>query len=168
MESLQQLRESVWYERVYKLGVLIKGLDGAVELVAGLLLVVSPGLLHSLLALIIGEAHEHTGRTARFIAEYVAHTDGDLAKGGVIFVSIFLLSHGIVKLVMVYCLLKEILWAYPYALGVLVVFLLVQVYACIIKPTVGMGIFVLLDVAIIWLVWGEWQKLKSEYRAHKK
>lgn len=159
---MHRLENSRWYDRIYKIGVGIKGFDGLVELVLGVLLLVSPDLLHRILAALIGEAHEYHGQIATLVANYIARTDGDLVSGSVIFLAVFLISHGVIKLALVYCLLREILWAYPYALAVLGMFLLYQLYAIIVHPTLGMGLLVVLDIFIIWLVWGEWQKLKRE------
>ncbi|MGB4967538.1 MAG: DUF2127 domain-containing protein [Candidatus Saccharimonadales bacterium] len=64
-----------------------------------------------------------------------------------------------IKLVLAYCLLKEILRAYPCALGVLALFLAYQLYLLVAKPSVGMLVFVLLDLVIIWVVWREWRML---------
>jgi len=166
MKRLQHLRENPWYERVYKIGVAIKGFDGLVELVAGILLLAAPQVLHTALQAVSGEALEHHGRFMAYISENVAHIDTDLSKSGLLFIAIFLISHGVVKLALVYALLKEIVWAYPYALVVLSGFFIYQVYAFVVHPTVSMAIFSLLDAVIIWLVWGEWQKLKLD--AQKK
>ena len=82
---------------------------------------------------------------------------------------IFLIGHGIVKLALVYCLLRRILWAYPYALGVLSLFLVYQLYALARDPSsVGMWLFTILDIVIIWLVWGEWKDLKESERKGRK
>lgn len=162
MKRLQHLRENSWYERIYKVGVAIKGFDGLVELVVGILLLVAPQVLRAALQAVSGEALEHHGRFMAYVAENVAHIDADLSRSGLLFVAIFLISHGVVKLVLVYALLKEIVWAYPYALAVLTGFFVYQVYVFAVHPTVSMAIFSLLDAVIIWLVWGEWQKLKLD------
>jgi len=148
------------FERIYKVGVAIKGIDGLVELIVGVLLVAAPGVLHFFLRASVGEAAEHTGRTARFIAEYIARIDVSLAKGSTVFLTIFLISHGLVKIVLAYCLLKEILWIYPYALVVLIGFLVYQVYLAVLNPTIGTILFCVLDIIIIALVWDEWRRLK--------
>jgi len=57
-------------------------------------------------------------------------------------------------------LLKEILWIYPYALVVLIGFLVYQVYLAVLNPTIGTILFCVLDIIIIALVWDEWRRLK--------
>ena len=147
MNRLQQMRNSKWFDRVYMLTVAIKGFDGLIELLAGIVLLVAPSELHKLM-------HQ--------LAQYIAHVDTDVTRGGLTIVILFLIVHGIVKLALVYALLRRILWAYPYALGVLVLFLIYQLYVCIVQPSVSMIVFAALDAIIVWVVWGEWRKLVRE------
>ena len=162
MEKFLRWRNGPEFERLYMVGVGLKGIDGLIELLTGLTLLFVPGLTHSVLQAMIGEAHEHTGALYRYIAENIAHVDGDLAKGGTTFLILFLVSHGIIKIVLVYCLIRELTWAYPYALGTLALFLIYQIYACFNTPGIAVTFFAVLDAIIIWLVWGEWQKLKNK------
>ena len=167
MNRLQQLRENPWYERIYKIGVGIKGFDGVVELLAGLWLWLAPDSLHHVLTNWQGAVLESRGVVGQYIAHSLDKVNHELYGGVMVMAIIFLVSHGVIKLALVYALLKELLWAYPYALVVLVLFLLAQIVALFQHPGVGMVVLMLLDVLIIWLVWGEWQKLKFE-KSHKK
>lgn len=162
MDRLQQMRNSPWFDRLYLLTVIVKGFDGLVELLAGFILLIAPNGLHHLLAFLSGEARESSHQFMRQLAEYIAHVDTDVTRGGLTVVILFLLIHGIVKLSLVYALLRRILWAYPYALGVLALFLVYQLYVCVVQPSVGMTLFAALDAAIVWVVWGEWRKLVRE------
>lgn len=160
----KRVKASIWYDRLYKFSVGVKGVDGAVELVVGIVLVVAPHLVHLLLYNMAGEAIEHRGRFMRYIAENIAHVDADIAVGGITVVTLFLLVHGIVKLLLVWALMKEVLWAYPYALVALTLFFLYQLYVCIVSPSASMILFTLFDAVIISVVWGEWRKLKGAVR----
>lgn len=162
MDRLQQIRNSKWFDRLYMVTVAVKGFDGLVELVAGLILLIAPGELHKLLSFLTGEARESSHQFMHQLAEYIAHVDTDVTRGGLTVVILFLVIHGVVKLSLVYALLRRILWAYPYALGVLVLFLVYQLYVCIVQPSVSMILFALLDAIIVWVVWGEWRKLARE------
>jgi uncharacterized membrane protein len=144
------------------IGVAVKGFDGLVELIAGLWLLIAPASLHALLAAALGEAQQHSGKISDFIAQNIAHVDEDLIRGGLFIVIIFLLSHGVVKLALVYALLKRLLWAYPYSLAVLGAFLIYQLYVCVVHPSIGMALFAFLDVVIIGLVWREWRTLLAK------
>ena len=160
--TLERIRENPWYERLYKLTVAVKGIDGLIELLSGVALLVAPGLLHHILQGLSGEVLEHPNNFMQYIADNIAHVDADLTKGGMTIVILFLISHGVVKLALVYALLKEILWAYPYALLLLCGFFVYQLVIFVLHPTLGMGLFTLLDAFIIWVVWGEWRKLAHE------
>lgn len=162
MNRLQQMRSTKWFDRLYLLTVVVKGFDGLAEFLAGLVLLIAPQWLHILLGYLSGEASESSHRFVQYLAEYIAHVDTDVAKGGLTVVILFLLTHGVVKLALVYALLRRILWAYPYALGILVLFLIYQIYVGIVQPSLGMTVFVLLDAIIIWVVWGEWRQLRQE------
>lgn len=162
MSKIQQLRESLWFERIYKVGVGIKGFDGTVELLAGLWLWFAPNSLHHMLTSWQGEVLESRGVIGQYIAHSLDKVNHELYGGVMVMAIIFLVGHGIVKLALVYALLKELLWAYPYALVALALFLVAQVVAMFQRPSVGMAVLMLLDVLIIWLVWGEWDKLKLE------
>lgn len=122
MDFMTKVRHASWFDGLYRIGVAIKGFDGFVELIAGVALLTSPGIVHYALSGIAGTAHHHHGHTAHFIAGYVARLDGDLARSGLGFLIVFLIGHGLVKLALVYCLLRRIVSAYPYALGVLGLF----------------------------------------------
>jgi uncharacterized membrane protein len=150
------------FERAYQIGIGIKGFDGLVELVAGIALLISPSLVHTILTGLASEFGDHHAHIFRFIAEYIARVDVELAKSGLAFLILFLITHGLVKVALVYCLLREIVRAYPIALIILSAFLVYQAYVFIVHPTIGMALFTLLDAVIIWLVWGEYRELRSK------
>lgn len=159
--SIRFAKPSQWFEMLYKMSIGVKGVDGLVELVAGLLLAFSPGVLHAVLSGIAGEAGGHPGQVHHFVAEHIARLDDDLVKSGLGFLVFFLIGHGIVKLALVYCLLKHIVRAYPWALGVLVLFLVYQLYVLVQDiSSIGMWLVTLLDALIIWFVYEEYKKLK--------
>jgi uncharacterized membrane protein len=161
-EDKKAFHETAAFQTVYKVGIGIKGFDGLVELVAGLALLISPALVHNALTGIVKMLGQHDGRVFQFITEYVARLNDDFTKTGLTFLIIFLISHGLIKLALVYALLKEIVKAYPYALVILALFLIYQLYVFIIHPTIGMALFTILDVIIIWLVGGEYKDLRNK------
>ena len=60
---------------------------------------------------------------------------------------------------LVYCLLKEYLWVYPYALAVLGLFAVYQIVVLVQRPSVALVLLAILDIVIILLVWREWRSL---------
>jgi uncharacterized membrane protein len=146
-------------DKTYEIGILIKGIDGALELLGALLLVVVPASAITRLTHFMVDtelAHEPNS----FIATHVLHLGTTLAAGHNTFAILFLLTHGAVKVGLVVALLRQKLWAYPLALVALAGFLVYQVYLLITQATFGMAFLTVLDVVIIWLVWREWQKVR--------
>jgi len=168
MSRIQQSAASAWLERIYLLTIAIKGFDGLVEFIAGIIILVAPSWLHTFLAFLSGRASESSHEFIQDLAVDIAHVDTDITRSGMVVIILFLLIHGIVKLALVYALLKRILWAYPYALGVLVLFLIYQLYVCIAQPTFAMAFFVVLDAVIVYVVWAEWKKLRQEAAEHQE
>jgi uncharacterized membrane protein len=150
-------------DKAYEIGLIVKGIDGSLELMGGILvLALSPGvIMHFTNFLVSAELNENPHN---FIALHVLHAGQKLAEGHNFFAAAFLLTHGLVKVVLVTCLLLNKLWAYPYALGALVLFLVYQLYALITSPGFGMAFLTVLDIIIIWLVWREWQHVKHDQR----
>ncbi|HEY8914215.1 DUF2127 domain-containing protein [Lacisediminihabitans sp.] len=144
----------------YTIGVVVKGIDGAIEFVVGLLLLVAPGLVHAVLSAVASEAREGSSATNTFITDYVARLDSQLARGGLAFLIAFLIIHGVVKLVLVYCLLRKFHRVYPIAIGVLVVFLAYQAYAFATAPSIGLAVFTVLDALIIFFVYREYRQIR--------
>jgi uncharacterized membrane protein len=160
MEKESSQKSNV-FNTIFDIGVVIKGIDGLAELLAGIALLVSPSLVHTVLS---GIAGANSGRVhvPHLVAQYVARLDDQLAASGLVFLIIFLLTHGIVKLALVYCLLKKIVRAYPIALAILVAFLVYQVYVFIQTPSLSMAVFCILDVVIVGLVWREYRILSPK------
>lgn len=153
-------------DNFYEIGIIIKGIDGTLELIGGvLLLTFSSGTIlnitHTLTRTELSEdPHD-------FVATHILHAGTSLAHGHTGFAALFLLTHGAVKVGLVTALLLQKLWAYPWALGILVLFLIYQIYLLVAKPTLGLWFITILDVVIIWLVWREWQKVRSEHGANE-
>lgn len=148
-------------DKTYELGILLKGVDGVLELIGGvLILVIKPKTVDRLVNVVT--SRELARDPNDFIATHILQYGHELANGHNGFAAAFLLTHGIVKIVLVAALLRNKLWAYPFALGTLGLFVVYQVYRMIVHPTLGMLLLTVLDVCIIWLIWREWQKVTAE------
>lgn len=149
------------FDLVYRIGLLLKAVDGSFEVVAGLVLWFLP---HTLARLIEPFAVAEVGHlpVLNLIASWLGKADHELLVGDHTFAVVFLLLHGVVKLALVYCLLRRYHWVYPWALLVLAGFTVYQGVLLVISPTVGMLLLTLLDLAIIMLVWREWRVVRAE------
>lgn len=145
------------WDRVFEIGIVAKGLNGAAELVGGvLLLVLTPAQLQTLaVSWTRGELSEDP---RDFIATHVLHTANGLTGAAVLFGAIYLLAHGLVKVVLVAGLLLNKLWAYPAMIVVLLAFIAYQLYRIALDPTAGLIGLTLFDAAIVALTWREYRR----------
>jgi uncharacterized membrane protein len=76
----------------------------------------------------------------------------------VLFGAVYLLAHGLVKVILVAALLKNQLWAYPWMIGFLGVFIVYQLYRLSFQPSVGLTALTIFDTVIAWLTYREYRK----------
>lgn len=152
-------RPKTLLDKTYEIGIIIKGLDGVLELIGGILvLTLSPNAINNISRFLTqNELHEDPHN---WVAVHVVNLGDHLANGHHIFAAVFLLTHGLVKVVMVTCLLLNKIWAYPWSLVTLVLFLIYQIYVLTVSPSIGMAYLTALDMLIIYLVYREWQQQK--------
>ena len=149
-------------DKSYEIGILIKGVDGVLELIGGILvLTLSAGAVNSITRFLTQNELQENPHS--YVAVHIVNFGNHLAAGHSWYAAAFLLTHGLVKVVLVTCLLLNKIWAYPWAIGALALFLIVQFYQLVTVPSFGMAFLTVLDIVIIWLVWREWQKQKSEH-----
>jgi uncharacterized membrane protein len=149
------LREKV-LDLVFLIGVVVKGIDGVVELVGGaILLFVTPQQILGITQDVF--AHELAEDPDDPIATLLLHSIAHLNQGDTLFLAAYLLVHGIVKLAVVVALLIGNRRVYPWAIVVLIGFLIFQLYELVTAPSVGVVVLTVLDAVIIWLTWREWR-----------
>lgn len=154
-------RPQTLLDKTYEIGIIIKGIDGTLELLGGILvLALSSHTITGIAAFLTEDALRENPHN--FIALRVQHVGHHLASGHTVFAAAFLITHGLVKVVLVTCLLLNKLWAYPWALVALGIFLVYQGYLLITAPTLGMAFLTVLDAVIIYLVYREWHKVLSD------
>lgn len=148
---------------LFKVGVVIKGIDGALEAVAGIALCfTSTATLRHLVDLLTqGELQEDPND---FIATHLVNFFHQLSVGTEHFAAAYLIIYGITKVGLVIGLLHGKLWAYPAALVVLGLFLGYQIYRFSHKHSTGLAFVSLLDLAILIVIWRDYQYFKARRR----
>jgi uncharacterized membrane protein len=156
-DTVSLFRSADWWDRLFTAGIFLKGLDGAAELAGGLLLLlVDPARIHRL-AVRLAQP-ELSEDPKDFIATHLLHAAGSLTGSAVLYAALYLLVHGAVKVVLVAALLANRLWAYPWMLAVLLVFIGYQLYQLAVSPTYGLVVLTALDVLIVLLTWHEYAR----------
>jgi uncharacterized membrane protein len=151
-------------DRVFEIGIILKGLDGVLEVVGGLLLLaVSPATINRVVVWLT--QHELSEDPNDFIARHLLGYTRGLTGSAVTFAAVYLLVHGIVKIVLVAAMLRDQAWAYPWVIGFLLVFIGYQLYVLALSPAFGLAALTLFDALIVWLTWREWRRLTAERAA---
>ena len=145
---------------LFQIGVGLKGLDGALETIGGLLLLFTTRTtLDNLVGwLTAGELQEDP---RDFVANHLVEFFHHLSINTQHFAAIYLLTYGIAKMGLVAGLLRGKLWSYPAALSILGLFLVYQVYRLSHTHSLGLAVLTLLDVAILALIWREYRYVQS-------
>ena len=152
-------RKAKLRERLFRVGVWLKGVDAGLEIVGGVaLLVVSPGFILSAVELLTQDELAQDPRD--LIANHLLEAAKHLSLAGEHFMAFYLLSHGVSKLFLVIALLREKLWAYPIAVAVFGAFIIYQLYRFAFTHSIGLVALSLFDLVVIGLIWLEYRALK--------
>jgi len=151
-------------DKTFKIGLVLKGLDGVLEIVGGILLLfLSPTTIAHLVRGLT--AYELSEDPHDLIARSLLHTATHLTHGATLFGAIYLLSHGIAKVVLVALVLRDKLWAYPWLIGLLLAFIVYQLYRItVVNFSAGLTALTVFDALLVWLTWREYRSKRA--RAH--
>lgn len=152
-----QTEENIF--ELFRISVLLKGAISLVEVLSGIFILVTPRdfVLH-LVTLLTHD--EGTQAQHDFITTHLLQLAQQFTAATT-FVAIYLLSRGLVKVFLIWALLKNKLWAYPVSLVVLTLFLIYQTYQIITMHSVivlGISIF---DLFVIYFIWREYQIVRA-------
>ena len=147
-------------ERLFRIAMVVKGVDGAAELIGAItLLLVSGGTVQTLINDVI--SRDLLGPPDGSLARHFVAGTAEFASGDRTFAVVYLGLHGIVKLLLVVALLRKIRPAYPVAVVVLGLFVAYEIYRATQTGSVLLPFLAALDVAIIVLVIREYRRLPA-------
>lgn len=153
--------------QVFEISIILKGLHALIECAGGILLhLVGTETIVHWVDLLTQE--ELTEDPRDFIATHLLRAAQHLSIGTQSFCAFYLLSHGLVKVLLVAGLLREKLWAYPASLAVLAAFIAYQLYRYSYTQSFGLIVLTVFDLVVIVLVWHEWRVLRAHLRARRR
>jgi len=152
-------------DRTFNIALILNGLDGLLELLGGVLLIVlSPVTLNRLAENLT--QHELSQDPHDFIVHRLLRLTANLHDTQT-FGAVYLLTHGLVKLVIVVGLFRREHWAYYFAFVFLGGFVVYQVYRLTYAPSVGLALLTVFDIFIIWLTWREYGRMRTDRVRHQ-
>lgn len=148
----------------FRISIILKGLVSLFEIIGGTLALIFPISIvtHFMVRLAEGDLTED-GHD--LIASYLMNSAHSLSMTGGLFIGFYLLSRGLIKLLLVLALWKEQLWAYPSSLVVLGLFVLYQVYDILHHFSAFLVALTAFDLVVMWFIWREYEVLRS-HRIH--
>jgi len=148
----------------FDVGLLIKGIDALVEIIGGIALIfLTPDRLNTLITLISkGELSEDP---TDFLMNYLVTFGHSFSVSSLQFVMFYLLSHGIVKMIVILSLWYKKPWAYPLSVVVFVLFIAYQMYHYTISHSIFLLLLTVLDIIMIVLTILEYIRIKRESKA---
>jgi uncharacterized membrane protein len=151
--------------QVFVMSVLLKGLHALFEIAAGL------ALYFTSTAAIVGSISRWSTRAIAeekhdWIASHLLRFAETFSVQQHDFFSFYLLSHGIVKIVLVYGLLKEKLWAYPASFVVFGAFIAYQLYRFSFTHEIALIALSIFDLFVILLAVHEYRLLRKHLPTH--
>jgi uncharacterized membrane protein len=149
--------------RLFQAAVVVKGIDGVLEFIGGLLLLfVNETALHRLVIALT--QHELAEEPDDRLVIALRH----LAEGFSVetrhFASAYLIGHGILKVFLAASLLRERLWAFPLALSVLAIFVAYQLHRFGRTHSTALLALTVLDMVVMVLIWREYRSRREIVR----
>jgi len=148
-------------DTTFRVSLIVKLVDGILELVGGvLLLVISPQRIGDVVRFLT--QHELAEDPHDFFANLLVHAAGSLSVSASLFGAIYLLVHGLVKVLLVGAVLSGRLWAFPWMIGFLVVFIGYQLYEMAVHFSFGLLLLTLFDIFIVVITVREYRLRRAD------
>lgn len=144
--------------RSFRTGIALKGLDGLLEGIAGVILLSNPAIITNIAVRLWCAEIMHDPTP---LAPHIERATEKLANVSPHFATAYLLGHAVAKIVLVIALWMGEMWAYPLAVLTFGAFLVWEAHRFTQTHSVGLIFVMIFDFAIIVLIW-------MEYRAQRQ
>jgi uncharacterized membrane protein len=149
-------------DQIFKISLWLKALDAILEIIGGsLLFFITPHFInHWATKITHGEL---TTDPHDFFANFILNSAHHLSVHSTTYAAIYLLTHGVIKLVALAAVLKDKFWGYPLLIVVLMTFITYQTIQLANHLTYGLLLLNIFDTFILVLTAIEWRKRIIKY-----
>jgi uncharacterized membrane protein len=148
-------------DQSFRAGIAIKGFDGLLESIGGVLIwFFKPSALNGFFR--FAALHDLPGKYDEIFIAHLFNWTQALEHGGRTFASIYLITHGLSKALLVAGLWMNKLWAYPLTIVVFGVFCVYQMHRYTHTHSLFLVLLTIFDLVLMYLTWKEYVKLKRE------
>ncbi len=151
-------------DKAFEIGILIKSFFGFFEILAGLILIISGRLvINNLIISLIQQ--EISDDSNDFFANYLINAANNFSAGTHTFAIVYLILHGIVNIFLGISLMKNKIWAYPWASAAFSFFIIYQVFRYFHTYSLLLLFLILFDIFIVSIILLEYKsKRKTKIR----
>ena len=145
----------------FHIGLIIKGVYDLGEILSGILLIfLTPDRMSKLITTISrGELREDPND---LIMRYLISFSKTFSINMQLTASFYLLSHGLVKILIIIFLWKKKLWAYPVSCVIFFIFVIIQMLSFVQTYSITMLFLTLIDIIMIILTILEYKNIKAK------
>ena len=148
------------FHRLFQIGIWVKGFDGLIETVGGIVLLSLSldAINRYVIAITENEIEEDSGE---FIANALRHAAHHMTPGSKRIAGAYLVGNGVVKLFLAIGVLRGRIWCYPVAIAVITLFIVLQCLRLSFHFSWTLFLATIVDVIIVLLIWREYGKIKK-------
>ena len=141
-------------ETIFKVGLIIKGVDSLFEVLGGLLLTMPTKLARVLLVLAHHELYRHHDVLAGKLDRLADEVTVQVHLGS----ALYLLVHGLAKVILIAAVFKGKQWGYLGLIGVLSIFSAIEMVRVVTAQEYVTGVLGLFDIAVVVLMVKEYRQ----------
>jgi uncharacterized membrane protein len=143
----------------FEVGILIKGIDGILEILGGfLMLYLNPARLDRVVIWLT--QHELAMDPHDLLTNFIVKVSNNYTGSVQLFGVIYLIAHGLVKIILVSMLLRKRSWSYPLSMVFIFLFIIYQLYRYSYNHSIWMIMFTVFDISMILLIWSEYKRIR--------
>ncbi len=153
-------KRRILVHQAFEIGILVKFIDSILELISGVAIALFSPQNIEWFAWVLTR-HELSEDPKDLVANFLISSAQHFSVNTKVFASVYLLSHGIIKIILVLSLWKQKLWSYPAAIAFFILFIIYQMYRYTHQHSVWLILLSLVDAIVVILTWLEYENLKK-------
>lgn len=160
IDKMEQATKKSFLDKIFKIAVALKGVDGFFETIGGFLLFfISQATLNQIVLFFVQP--ELIEDSNDLISNYLVNLVNNLSVSTQNFIAAYLICHGIVKIFLIFSLLKNKHWAYPVSAVFFIVFIIYGIYRYFLHYSALLLFLTIFDIFIVILILLEYKKVKK-------
>jgi len=160
VQSKKSIKSKDIFHMGFEIGLILKGINGLLEIVGGLLLLfLNPNRMDRLIVFMT--QNELSKDPNDMVANTLISLGHSFSINPNYFGIYYLMTHGLIKCILIFLLWQKKIWAYSLAMIVLAIFITYQLYRYTMSPSAFLIALSVFDSIMIVLIFIEYRKIKK-------